>query len=473
MSALLLFAFIYALKSTMSYQLTQAPRFVRIAAGGEHSLLMSEAGTVFSCGRVENGRLGIVRTPAADIAEPTEIPLGGTPTQIVAGEYHSAIVIEAETSKLLTFGCGAVGQLGHGSATDDVPEPREVEYFAKLLTSPLAILHVSCGDGHSLVTLSDNSVHAFGNNESGALGHASSASYSGFSKQSERYGFGVRGPSRSLAAPVVALGQQQVVKTATGTRHSLFLTASGEVYAAGDNTSFQLGLGAGLPRSTIPRKVPLDVAVRDVACGAQHSVLLCTDGSVRVCGSNKSGELGLGASVPSSATYLTLLGADGAVLWGVEAVAAGAAHTLLIINGDVYGCGWGECGALGTGSADNVLVPKQLLSSVVVSPAVALSCSSHHSMVLCSDGSVYVSGCNGHGQLGLSNFQAKVFQWHKIEVVAQLEDSVRCAAVEASVQRSRSSRGITQSEREYTPRCQGLVVPDESSTDSTSFVCFE
>jgi alpha-tubulin suppressor-like RCC1 family protein len=498
------------------YELEQPPpRIVQAAAGGEHSIFLTERGAVFVCGRSDNGRLGI--SPGiihelqqshtardTDIMVPVELPLPPC-VQIAAGEYHSGVVHQhavgegslspthASTLRLSTFGSGAVGQLGHGSSVEDVVEPREVEYFYQL-TQETSFQSIALGDGHTLVVLEDASCHAFGNNESGTLG-LTGAMTSGFSKQSERYGFGARGPSRATASPIAPLAQHHVVAVATCSRHSLFLTKGGEVFATGENAYGQLGL-KGLAKSTIPRRVAsLSLEVVQVACGARHSLVLCRDGSVRGCGSNHTGELGVGHDVLQADVFTVIPLVD-----KIRYVAAGAAHSLFVsCDGHrVFGCGWGTCCLFGLGTPDDVWDPNTLVFSTETTAGdtsntievVAIGCGSHHTIIVLSDGTAWTAGCNGHGQLGVGNIAAKQSHWQRVEAVVALSQGERGTAVQASVQRQRAAPP-PQADDAFQPRHSTSIGEEDAVTspttptvlgsgggcattahEGTSFVCF-
>jgi alpha-tubulin suppressor-like RCC1 family protein len=497
------------------YEVRSVPRFVDVAAGGEHSLFLTDRGAVFVCGRSDNGRLGLaLASPlihqltrlntlhcSTDVTVPVELPLPPC-MKIAAGEYHSALVHAAGHSsptssshpvRFSTFGSGAVGQLGHGSSVDDVFEPREVDYFSQLINARAGdyaapVRSAALGDGHTIVVLSDASSHAFGNNESGCLGIAT-AMTSGFSKHSERYGFGVRGPSRATASAIGPLVQHQIVSVSTCSRHSLFLTANGDVFVAGENAFGQLGL-KGLSKSSIPRRIPLDVSVVQSACGARHSLILCHDGTVRVCGSNKTGELGLGRDVQQVDVFTPC-----PIHHRVALIAAGSAHSLFVSEDRrvVFGCGWGACGLLGTGATEDVWDPNTVVFSTEGTAGdttgalyvTSASCGSHHSLLLLSDGSVWSAGCNGHGQLGVGGIEAKQLYWKPITAAVGIAQDERIAAVEESVQRQRAAPPPHEGE-EFQPRLPSSAdvdlptspttpteVPGQAGQESDKFVCFQ
>ena len=387
-------------------------RVSQAAAGGEHSLFLTDDGLLFACGKHDGGRLGL--DGGHDYTVPTQV---GVPSiaLIGAGEYHS--VVSTAHGSVLSFGVGAAGQLGHGTNVEDVLVPRKVDYFAKM--GPVSCKSLSCGDGHTIVVLDGGAAHAFGINDSGSLG-TMGPSAGGTIKQSERYGFAARGATRSLPSPVMI--DERIAQAATGSRHSLFLTECGEVFCSGDNTLGQIGFGA-LQKSSKPRKLALDVKISSIGCGAEHSILLTVDGRVLGSGSNKSGELGIGKEHQSVATFRFI------PLTGVQRIACGAAHSIFVVGSDVWTCGWGRCGALGVGSVSNVYEPQVTMKCSC--PPKAVSAGSHHSIVLLEDGTVWTCGSNGHGQLGLGHTN-DVFVWHQV-LTWSTSSELRCCTPEVSL----------------------------------------
>lgn len=85
------------------------------------------------------------------------------------------------------------------------------------------------------------------------------------------------------------------IMVAAGSRHSLAVDNSGRVWAWGDNSSGQLGLGHTRPATALSVITALPARAVAVAAGTQHSVALLADGSVWVWGANDRGQLGIGA----------------------------------------------------------------------------------------------------------------------------------------------------------------------------------
>lgn len=98
--------------------------------------------------------------------------------------------------------------------------------------------------------------------------------------------------------PVEVSGfHEKVVQISAGNHHSCAVTADGELFVWGKNSSGQLGLGksAGKVVST-PRKVDYlaDVRVKMTALGSEHSIVVTEDGEALSWGAAGGGRLGHG-----------------------------------------------------------------------------------------------------------------------------------------------------------------------------------
>ena len=128
----------------------------------------------------------------------------------------------------------------------------------------------------------------------------------------------------------------------TGSRHSLAVDETGRVWAWGDNSSGQLGLGHTRPSAGMALVTGLPGRASLIAAGAQHSMALMTDGTVWVWGANNRGQLGRGAvdafAVQAKPVRVTALGR-------VVDVASGNDFVLALVgqrdrNGSTNGAAW-------------------------------------------------------------------------------------------------------------------------------------
>ena len=106
----------------------------------------------------------------------------------------------------------------------------------------------------------------------------------------------------------------------SGDGHELAMTASGAVWAWGDNAHGQLGIGTQV-NSTIPVLVTgLPTGIEDVRAGGEHSLALDSAGNVWAWGDNQYGQVGNGTTVSA------LLPVK--VLTGITQISAGSFHSL-------------------------------------------------------------------------------------------------------------------------------------------------
>lgn len=134
---------------------------------------------------------------------------------------------------------------------------------------------------------------------------------------SNAYGqLGIRSiEDRDIPTPCAPPLDQAPRCIAGGANHTIIVTSEGQLLSAGHNERGQLGLPGGDHHEFTP--IPLEnnplVRFSAVACGWDHSVALTTDCRVFVWGSNEYGQLGLGNDVKSVHEPKLLDGLDSVV----------------------------------------------------------------------------------------------------------------------------------------------------------------
>ncbi len=210
------------------------------------------------------------------------------------------------------------------------------------------------------------------------------------------------------------LAGKAIFAMAAGVEHSLALCSDGTLAAWGGNGNGQLGNG-----STTSSSVPVAVdtsgvlsgkTVIAVAAGNSHSLVLCSDGTLAAWGNNSAGQLGNGTTTTSNpfGSYSPVAVDTSGVLSGktVIAVAAGGSHSLaLCSDGTLAAWGSNGQGQLGNGSTTSSSVPAAVHTAGMLAgrTVIALAGGQYHSLALCSDGTVAAWGDNGNGQLGNSS----------------------------------------------------------------------
>jgi len=136
--------------------------------------------------------------------------------------------------------------------------------------------------------------------------------------------------------------------------------------------------------------------VLEVACGDEHTAVICQKGRVFVFGNNDYGQLGLGhRNVTVKPSCVKSLKPEKATH-----VACGRAHTLLSTSsGKIFSWGSNSDGQLGVGDTADRLAPTRVMG--IEDDIVQLSAGCVSSAALTAHGEVYVWGSNSDGQLGL------------------------------------------------------------------------
>ncbi|XP_008550734.2 X-linked retinitis pigmentosa GTPase regulator [Microplitis demolitor] len=142
--------------------------------------------------------------------------------------------------------------------------------------------------------------------------------------------------------------------------------------------------------------------VVSIACGDEHSAIVCQSGRLFVFGSNDWGQLGLGhKNHVSKPSCVKILKPE-----KVTHVACGRAHTLICTGHEkLLACGSDQESQLGRGqisTSDSSTLPVVIYdSNKVGSKILQIAAGSHHSLALTIDGDVLAWGSNLEGQLGL------------------------------------------------------------------------
>lgn len=190
---------------------------------------------------------------------------------------------------------------------------------------------------------------------------------------------------------------------AAGKDHILALSYDGRVFSWGKNLSGQLGTG-DLLATSFPKPV-VDVygvpitGVVAISAGLEHSLALSRQGTVLSWGANNLGQLGSGAlPLRNYAGAIPSLLASG--------IAAGANHSLALVQGRAFGWGSNANGALGVLVASSVINPVALDESLPT--ANYLSAGGDFTFLKTTQGYVLGWGRNESGQIGIGTLSSSV-----------------------------------------------------------------
>ena len=334
------------------------------ATGYEHTITLSDDGTVYSFGRNDGGELGLGHYN--DVYLPTPIPNLPQINMISCGCFFT-VCVDVE-GFIWTFGCNKYGQLGTGNKTNfNVPQ--------KLQNIP-PVLSVSCGSDHTLMIANDENLWSCGRNDYGQLCHGDTVDRPKFQKTSFL----------------------NISKISSGYYLSLFQNNKGEIFACGDNQDGACGLGYfghfKCPQITPSLIQNLPSNIVHFVCGGFQSLFLDSEGNVFSVGDNNYGSLGLGHR--SNENVLQKI----PNIPPIKIISFVCASSFLIdFEGNVWSFGLNRYGQLARGNEMDQHTPK-IIKKLKDIQQISYGCSGYHFFVKNSQNQIFVNGFNNHGQLG-------------------------------------------------------------------------
>ena len=313
-------------------KLPAGTKVTQVREGCFHTLALTSKGHVLAWGAGSLGQLGDGTTTDSLTPVRVKLPSGTKVTAVRAGCFFSV----ALTSKghVLAWGSNADGQLGDGTTTtSDTPVRVKLPAGAQATG-------ISAGENFGLARTAKGHVLAWGLNDNGQLGNASTANSS---------------------TPVrVLLPAGAVVTTMTaGENFALAGTSGGGLFAWGANDLGQFGNGTTTSSDT---PVEVFILVRgpsighlvSLAAGFSHTLALFSSGALLAWGNNNVGQLGNGTTTSSDTPVGVLLPA------GAHVKAIGAANfdgLALTVKGHVLTWGYNADGELGNGTTTSSDTP--------------------------------------------------------------------------------------------------------------------
>ena len=298
-----------------------------VTAGASSSYAIDKDGNVYSWGSNFYGQLGL-GTEELCVKSPAKIDGITNAVQIAAGKEHT-LVLTAE-GLVYAFGNNRFGQLGTGNMLDRMQENTPVLVSA---LSGKAIVKIAAGGDASYAVSADGTLYSWGANYMGQLGdgndaidnrdlpyavtvpdykvtevagggsHTMALCYKDANNNNvcdsgeEKAVFGWGADSRAQLATgdlnkwvnkpmrIEELDGFDVTAIAAGDGHTLALTADGTVYAWGWNGKGQLGIGTA-PYAYEPTRIYNIPKIKSVSAGYAYSIALAEDGRVYAWGEN-------------------------------------------------------------------------------------------------------------------------------------------------------------------------------------------
>ena len=348
---------------------------------------------------------------------------------------------------LYSWGKNIYGELGIGTSTDvNIPTP-----ITSLTTKN--IIEVKPGGRNTLLIKGDGNIYLCGSNIFGLLAHNSNIQNNALNQKTFKIIKYFQETQRKIKSISIAefhclalttegnilgwggnlfnkLGQKdkfiiglpteikikvKIKSISCGDYHSCALSEEGILYTwGGGGESYNRGqCGHGnLKDIQNPKKVEYfiknNIKIKNVSCGGYHTIVITETGEELFSfGKGIFGQLGHGKAEDSSTPQKVVfkqkqnLKYENSEKINIIDVKCGGEHSLFLSsNNNLYVCGHGYCGQLGLGNDKNInspLIVLSLLNKKIIEIAAGWS----HSLVLTSEGSIYSTGCNKYGELGI------------------------------------------------------------------------
>ncbi len=361
---------------------------------------------------VENTGLSLIQGTFTGLPNgaPVDLSFGGRTYRFVAwyygGEGKNDFVLLWRDNGVAAWGSNFRGVLG--DSTDVTHQNAPVTIDQSGVLAGKTIVQLVRGDLHSLALCSDGTLAAWGSNQEGQLGDNT-----------------IDGASHSTPVAVDRTGVlagKTIIAIAAGQSHSLALCSDGSIAAWGRNIYGQLGdtttdrslvpvlVNAASGTSALFGKTPVAIDA-----GSNHTVALCSDGTVVSWGYNLRGQIGDGSATTRLAPVVVKTEIGTSALFGksVVAIAAGDMHNIaLCSDGSLVAWGRNSDGQLGfLDPSIRQLAPVPVYNdtgALAGRTVVAVAACAEHSLALCSDGIIAGWGDNDDGQLGTGDMTERL-----------------------------------------------------------------
>lgn len=354
-------------------QVGNASDWRTIEAGVNHSLGIKYDGTLYAWGSNSYGQLGLNDT--TNRSTPTAVGSDSDWIDVAGSGFSLALKANG-----FLYGCGnnGSGQMANGGTAAGP------KVFTQIGSQRWRA--ISAGAGHVMAIREDGTLWTWGQNDSSQVGNNSTA-------------------ARTSPFQIAPVGASSVWRTINaGRTHSLAIGADGKLWGWGSNSKGQLGLGNFDATKTVPQQIGTSRSHQYIAAGENFSAILMADGSLKTFGDNSLGQLGINSTTNKNTMQTPFVTAgDG---WASsnkpQVPGAGSFHSMLVSrSGSLKTWGTNGKGQLGDGTTNNTspgnLVPAMRPSG---NDWMVSTGGENCSYGIKADGSIYVWGTNNNGEMG-------------------------------------------------------------------------
>lgn len=286
---------------------------IKIAAGGNHTLLLSQSGKLYWSGDSTSGACGLAAVPSVPVFQEARLTKGDGDGEeigqiaLIAATWESSIIVardgDGKNIKVFSFGVGMKGELGLGELIVRTPSATQIKNFPPPETE---VVDLAACMGHVIAVLSNGDAYGWGNCRKSQAGN----------------------PGAVINVPRKIEGVGFKVVRAVCAKESTCLfgeSSSGNIRVVGSD---KWGLISKAPATASPWI--------DVGAGWGNFYILKRDGTLEAWGRDDHGQLPPPNLLP------------------LKKISVGSEHVVALSeSGDVLSWGWGEHGNCGPRVEDN------------------------------------------------------------------------------------------------------------------------
>jgi alpha-tubulin suppressor-like RCC1 family protein len=334
--------------------------FDSITVGANHTCGRSTNGFIYCWGSNSRGQLG----DGTDIPIATlPVPIQGHPNlnAISSGGNHGCHIWTG--GQLYCWGSDTYGQLGNGTAgTWIVPDD---------ISQGSNYVAISAGNEHTCGLLLGGDAYCWGRGTEGQIGNNAKVNES---------------------APTLVLGYHKFKAITAGISHTCALIANGAAYCWGRNNFGQLGVSTDIVEQLVPSTVAGGRFFTGISAGEYHTCGVTAAGEAYCWGWNSTGELGDGTRNQSPQPVRAQS------TEALTAVSVGSDFSCALNSAGQAFC-WGQnaAGQLGDGSYTMRFTPGPVSTALRFAK---ISAGNRYVCAITTTGAAYCWGANTYGTLG-------------------------------------------------------------------------
>jgi alpha-tubulin suppressor-like RCC1 family protein len=385
---------------TSKFPLSAGEKVVDVAAGYNHTGILTSLGKVYTWGANTKGELGddtwIAKTVPVNITARFTLASGEKVVELDFMMFNSSAL--TSNGRLFTWGESASYALGSGSLGPS-KVPLDVTGNISLLPGE-KVASFSFGRDAAIALSSNNRVFTWGRNYEGQIGNGTTT-------------------EQSMPLEITAnfsLDEDEVVeKVEFGYFHASAITSTGKLFMWGYNMYGQLGTGFGpdeLSPVNITSQMILDPSDRivETAMGTNHTLIRTEMGRIFATGGASHGELGNNSGVffyaPTEITSWIILDEEEEIS---DLIACSYMSGAITSSGKLLAWGWNNFGQIGDGTLIDKYVPGRVYVAVntvtkTVFPRNEVIAKgfvgNNYTSVITELNKVYIWGVNNDGILG-------------------------------------------------------------------------